>query len=100
MVTWTSSVRPKKGTNDQWAYKRDLYIWFPDAEEADHRLVSDSEDESVAGPSMLEVLNELGAEGWELVDRETTNSGVGKSHGWPEASFPVAVTRTLKRPIA
>jgi len=103
MVTWIYSVARQKGTaesDNKWAHKRDLYIWLPGAKKADHRPMSDSEDEAVSGPNMLDVLNELGAEGWELVDRETTNSGLGKSQGWFEASFPITTTRTLKRPVA
>lgn len=98
-MSWTYSARRKKGTSDQWAYQRDLYIWLPGAEEADHRPISDSEDESVSGPSALDVLNELGAEGWELANRETTSSALGKYYGWAEASFPVATLWTLKRPV-
>lgn len=101
-VAWAYSVSRKKGTapaDKEWAYKRDLYIWLPGADEADHRPVSDSEDEGVSGPSILDVLNELGAEGWELAHRETASSGLGKYYGWLEASFPVATTWTFKRPV-
>jgi hypothetical protein len=100
MVVWTYSVRRKKNTADQWAYRRDFYIWLPGATEADHRPISDSEDESISGPSRTDVLNELGALGWELVDRETTNSVLGKSHGWFEASYPISTTWTFKRPVS
>lgn len=102
MVIWTYSAKHKKGTSpadDDWAFKEDLYIWLPGATESDHRCIHDSEDESISGTHTLDVLNELGAEGWEMIDRETTNSAFGKSYGWIEASFPVSVARTLKRPV-
>ena len=82
LLVWNYSVAPRKGTepsDNDWVYKRDFYIWRPGAEEADHRAVMDSEDESVSGPSLTEILNELGAEGWELIDTRDTGSLVGKT---------------------
>jgi hypothetical protein len=99
---WIYSVAPQKGfteSDGKWAHKEDIYVWRPGAEKAEHLPMSDTEDETVAGPSLLDVLNDLGAEGWELVTRETTRSGVGKSYGWFEGSFPIAVNYVLKRPV-
>lgn len=101
MVYWTNSVRssPTSATTDSWQYKREFEIWLPGAEEPDRRLISGFEDTVDSGNSLLDALNELGADGWELVCKETTGSAVGESRGWPEASWPTAATWYLKRPI-
>jgi len=100
---WTYAIAPQAGTVEserKWAYKEDIYIWHPGAEKAEHRPVRDSADSRISGPRPLDVLNELGAEGWELVETSVTGSAVGPKYGWDEASFPVERGWTLKRPVA
>ncbi len=46
---------------------------------------------------MTSILNELGAEGWELVATEVQASRVGKSQGWIEVGFPVRQVYIFKR---
>jgi len=102
MVVWNYSIAPREGTvpsDNDWVYKKDLYIWRPGATKADHRPVMDSEDKSVSGPSLVEILNELGAEGWELIDTQQTGSVVGKTLGWYEGSYPISSTRTFRRSL-
>jgi hypothetical protein len=53
----------------------------------------------VKGIQLLDVMNDLGSEGWELVGEEVTESAVGKRYGWSEAGFPIIRTRTFKRRI-
>jgi hypothetical protein len=101
-VIWSLSVSKKEFPvqGSEWAVRKDLHIWLPGTEQSDHRPISDSEDDSISGPRNLDVMNELGADGWELACRETTGSAVGIStYGWPEASFPVATTWHFKRPV-
>jgi hypothetical protein len=102
-MSYTYAVRPREGTTEaegRWAYKEDIYVWLPGAEKAVHHPVRDTEDETVSGPNRLDVLNELGAEGWELVDRESTGSAAGKTaYGWSEGSWPITIVWTLKRPV-
>ena len=84
--------------NPKWRYKKDFYIWHPGATEADHRPVSDSEDKEVSGPNSLDLLNELGKEGWELVGEMISESAIAKRLGWPDAGYPIRREWTLKRP--
>jgi hypothetical protein len=101
MVVWTyeAIMLPRSAPNAKlkWRFKRDFYIWRPGAAESDHRPVYDSEDKEVSGPNGLEILNELGAEGWELAGETISESIVGKRFGWPEAGHPVRREWTLKR---
>jgi hypothetical protein len=102
-VTWTYTVAPRKGkepSDNDWVYKKDMYVWLPGAEQPVHHPISDSEDGGLVGTSALRVYNELGAEGWELVQARDTGSVVGKTGGWYEGSYPVSSTMTFKRPAS
>jgi hypothetical protein len=97
-VIWVNSVEEVSRDPVKYGWANDLYIWRPGAEEAERLPEWSSRDKSVTGPSELDVLNELGAEGWELVGREVLDSVVGKlSSGWSEGGFPVRTRATLKR---
>jgi hypothetical protein len=100
MIVWMYEAIPLPSPPDQskWRFKKDFYIWEPGASEADHRPVSDTEDEEVEGPNSLELLNELGAKGWELVETSAGETTLGKRYGWPEVAYSVRREWTLKRP--
>ncbi len=101
-VVWTYDAKLLPGPADdgKWAFKEDFWIWHPGAETADHRPLRDTEDKDVSGPDILEILNELGAEGWELVSETVRESSAGKRRGWPEAAHPIVRQWTLKRRAA
>jgi hypothetical protein len=45
-------------------------------------------------------LNDLGAEGWEMVSHTVTRSGINlKTVGWGTASEPIQTTYMFKRPV-
>lgn len=49
----------------------------------------------------LAFLNELGTDGWEMINERIPNSVVlGNYLGWPNASSPVSMVWTFKRPRA
>ncbi len=103
IVTWTYSAAPRAGTtrdDGEWVFKKDMYVWLPGAEEPVRHRISDTEDGSLVGTSALRVYNELGAEGWELVQARDTGSVVGKTGGWHEGSYPISSTMTFKRPAS
>ena len=100
MIVWVYEAIPLPGPIEQrkWRFKKDFYIWEPGAPEADHRPVSDTQDEEVAGPNVLDLLNELGEKGWELVEGTISETTVGKRYGWPEVGYPIRREWTLRRP--
>lgn len=103
IVSWAYSVSPRKEDapgDGEWAFRKDMYVWLPGADEPVHHRISDSEDESLVGISALQVYNELGAEGWELVQARDTGSVIGKTNGWFEGSYPINSTMTFKRPAS
>jgi len=101
-ISWTHNAKLLPGPADdrKWAFKEDFWIWHPGAETAEHRPLRDTQDEDVSGTDILEILNELGAEGWELIGETLRESAAGKRRGWPEAAYPIVRQWTLKRRLA
>ena len=52
-----------------------------------------------ANSPLLELQNDLGADGWELASELIQSSRVGNNNGWLEASVPVEMLWTFKRPV-
>lgn len=100
-IVWRYQAERLPSPNDapKWGFKEDFYVWHPGAKEPDFRPQRDSEDGAVSGPDSLEILNELGAEGWELIGELVRESTVGKRYGWPEAGHPIIRQWTLKRRV-
>jgi hypothetical protein len=82
-----------------WWREQAYEIWLPGATEADRRI-----SWSTADPrhkiNALEILNELGAQGWELVTSAASYTAIDSGvFGWDTVGTPVQVTLTLKRPM-
>ena len=86
-----------------WHFWETFYIWRPGAEKAETRdgWASDKKEKPL---STTQVLNDLGAEGWELVSEETDRSYVSRSQsspiqGWGGSpiSNPIRKRWTFKR---
>jgi hypothetical protein len=60
---------------------------------------SDDPEERPGSDRVIDILNELGAEGWELTTMEVQANIVGKSQGWSEAGRPVRRVWMFKRPV-
>ena len=56
----------------------------------------DASESSALG---FELLNELGAEGWELVNTVIERSTVAAAQGYDTTGAPIATTHTFKRPL-
>lgn len=109
-LVWQKAVEKKTTMKDavveppepeeHWSYAETIYLWRPGAEEAEvHR--GWSTDEPDRRTDTLRLLNELGADGWELVGRAIQSSSVGKSRlGWTTAGWPVEIVWTMKREIS
>jgi hypothetical protein len=83
-------------------YTEITHIWRPGAGHPEE-ILGPSEQEDAAdgmGSDVLVLLNKLGREGWELVDRTIQSSAVHKGVlGWSTAGTPVEIVWTMKRMI-
>ena len=71
-----SNPIPKQKDTNTW------YIWWPGKENADIR--SGEKD------NLLTISNELGKDGWKLIDKSIVMSTIlGECYGWEEVSMPI-----------
>lgn len=89
----------EKGLTFHWWFEQKIYIWLPHASDADVRVAWESGDEK-RRVAVLDILNELGADGWENMSNTVRGSAMGKSYGWTTASYPVEERHLLKRPVS
>lgn len=86
-----------------WVAKKDpqennFLIWQPGDKKDELRRQWSKADPDLDGPNARDLLNEFGADGWELVSDVVTESAVGKTlSGWDEGGFPIRREWTLKR---
>lgn len=82
-----------------WWKEQAYYIWLPGAKEAETRLGWTTGDEDTR-TNTLDILNELGAEGWEVVTHLIRKSAMGPVLGRDTAGYPIETQLVLKRPMA
>lgn len=88
-----------------WDFWECMYIWRPRAEKAE-TYDSREPDEHGRKPTVLDLSNKLGAEGWEMVGFESDRNRVHRStthglQGWDYSPVgdPVRRRYLFKRPI-
>ncbi len=97
-ITWIYSTEQKQGEKPKW--KQVYSICWPDGT-SEERLGWTSEDSSEDTTSIIELENELGAQGWELISVTVLDSVVlNKQYGWPNVGTPVRKSWVFKRQIA
>jgi hypothetical protein len=117
-VTWTDTLRKitksspeydllsdkvkkewqvKEWTSYPWREQK-FYMRFPGTEETIERL-SWQTGESEYRLRKDELLNELGADGWEMVSNVVMDHAMGPGYGRNTTSFPVRTTTWLRRPV-
>ena len=87
------------GLDWAWWYEQKFDIWLPGATEPDIRLAWETGEEGYKA-SFLDIFNEMGADGWELVSQTVRNNAMGRSQGFETASFPIRIYTVFKRPAA
>jgi hypothetical protein len=71
-----------------YTYTNTHYLWRRGCEEAEVRSEA----------NWVDLLNELGDDGWELVESEHLRSTIiSKYNGYNEVSFPLRIRSTFKR---
>jgi hypothetical protein len=92
-----------RAERDQWEYcwwrEQKYSIWLPSSTEAEIRIAWVTGDTDYA-TRLVDILNELGAEGWELASQVVSGSAMGVSYGHETAGYPIETRTLLKRQIA
>ncbi len=97
-VVWRYSTAKKADEKRMW--RQELTITRPD-QDGETRLVWTSPSTDETKTSTLDVLNELGDEGWELITETVLDSEIfTRLHGWESVGSPVLTKYLLKRPAA
>ncbi|HET7444711.1 MAG TPA: hypothetical protein VFJ57_08640 [Solirubrobacterales bacterium] len=79
-------------------WKSQFYIYRPGAG-TETRLGNDSDNPEAQTTWYLEVLQEFGAEGWELVGETVIDTVlITEENGWKSKGIPAHIRWTLKRP--
>jgi hypothetical protein len=106
--TYNTERRQQKDPDAEphWDFWECTYVWRPDAEEAETYDAREP-DEQGRKPKLFDLVNKLGAEGWEMVGFESDRSRVHRStthglQGWNYSPVGDPVRRRFffKRPIA
>jgi hypothetical protein len=81
-----------------WWYEQRFSIHVSGAAKADIRQAWTAAEDHRANVNLLEILNELGTDGWELVSYGVLSSAIGGDHGPRTAGSPIQTQAWLKRP--
>lgn len=95
---WSYSDIPEE--TEYWSYSDRFSIWRPGAKEAEERQGFSTEVEG-SRSSALEILNELGGEGWEIIEYTIKRTAITERSnlGWSTAGFPIETSWLMKREI-
>ena len=95
VVAWNLTATAPLGPGDAWRLDATYQIQRPGTPGVETRHYD------AALPSTLgfDLLNELGADGWELVSNVVERSTVSAAQGYETAGVPIASTQIFKRPV-
>jgi hypothetical protein len=89
-------LRERPQEVEYWSYTETYYIWRPD-EKKDEERPGMSTEVANSRSDTVGILNELGREGWEIIDRTVYRSTIGKALGWPKAGSPIEISWLMRR---
>jgi hypothetical protein len=97
LIYWTYSTW-SDGKTRQW--KKEFFISRPDGEEETRVAWLHDGSEGKTSTTISRLLNEFGAEGWELISENALENEVfEENYGWKMAGGPIGMRWTLKRPL-
>ncbi|WP_419846396.1 hypothetical protein [Candidatus Poriferisocius sp.] len=105
IVTYEQVARESEKEGVRWDFENAHYIWRPGDTFAEKRTEGKQGDSELAveGASVvgwLALCNELGDEGWELVESQTMASAViSLAQGFHEVTTPLRIYYSFKRPV-
>jgi hypothetical protein len=94
-VTWSLTATAPAGGTEQWRLEGAFQIARPGVAGVETRRY----DATHASTASFDLLNELGAAGWELVSHVVDRSAVAPAQGYQTAGIPIASTQIFKRPV-
>jgi hypothetical protein len=94
VVAWTLTATPPATAADAWILQGAFHISRPGVSGVETRRY----DGAQASTLMFDLLNEFGADGWELVSNVVERSTVAPAQGYQTAGVPIASTQIFKRP--
>jgi len=94
-VAWNLIATPPAVQGESWKLEGALQISRPGTPGVDTRRYDAASPNTLA----FDVLNELGADGWELVSHVIERSTVAPAQGYETAGVPIASTQIFKRPV-
>ena len=95
VVAWSLTATPPASAADAWRLDGTFQISRPGVPGAEARRYDGSQATALG----FDLLNELGAEGWELVSNTVERSTVSAAQGYQTAGVPIAWTQIFKRPV-
>jgi hypothetical protein len=94
LVAWNLTATPPVAPSEAWGLVGSFQISRPGAADVETR----SYDASLASTIAFDLLNELGADGWELASHVVERSTLTQAQGYQPVGVPVASTQIFKRP--
>jgi hypothetical protein len=94
-LSWSMTATPPESASDAWRLEAAFHIFRPGATTAETRTYDGSQPSTLG----FELLNELGAEGWEMVSSVIERTAIAPAQGYQTAGVPVATTQIFKRPV-
>ena len=95
VVAWSLTATPPADASQAWGLQGVFQIWRPGTPEVETRRY----DGARASALGFELLNELGADGWELVSNTVERNAVAPAQGYQTAGVPIASTQIFKRAV-
>jgi hypothetical protein len=93
-VSWNLVATPPALQGEAWKLEGALQVARPGGGVETRRY-----DASQSTTLAFDLLNELGAEGWELISHVVERSTVAPAQGYETAGVPIASMQIFKRPV-
>jgi len=94
LVRWNLTATPPTAPPEPWGLVGSIQISRPGAASPETRTW----DASLVSTIAFDLLNELGADGWELASHVVERSTVTQAQGYQTVGVPVGSTQIFKRP--
>jgi len=94
VVAWSLTATPPVPPSEAWAFVGTFQISRPGVSGAEIRTY----DAALVSTMASDLLNELGADGWELVSNVVERSAVTSAQGYQTVGVPITSNQIFKRP--